>query len=215
VYLSYFVGIHHHQRGPWWPDLDERFGVKKLLRYGLVNRIEGDTVSFVFERGFGCIAEGARLEFAVAGNENSRAYLPVEPVTAEVNARDERGRPALLEQRVGQGRFVLCTYPIEHMAARTSGVNPEPTWQLYAALAEIAGVSPPVRVADPRVVVGEMRHKQGRRFVWFLSQHDAALECSPIVAAGELRELEGGPVRVPLALEAFGARVLELRSPPV
>lgn len=212
VYLSYFVGVHKHQRGPWWPDLDERFGVKKLLRYGLVNRIEGDIVTFEFERAFGSIARGARMEFVVAGTENSRAYLPVEPVTAEVIARDERGRPALLEQRVGQGRFVLCTYPIEHMAARTFGVNPEPTWQLYAALAEIAGVSPCVRVADPQVVVGEMRHQQGRRFIWFLNQRDGVLECTPSVSRGELRELDGSPVRMPLALEAFDVRVLELTS---
>ena len=42
VYVSYFVGVHENQRGPWWPDLDETFGVKKQLRYGLVNRIEDD-----------------------------------------------------------------------------------------------------------------------------------------------------------------------------
>jgi endo-1,4-beta-mannosidase len=209
VYVSYFVGVHKNQRGPWWPDLDETFGVQKLLRYGLVNRIEDATVTFEFERAFGSIAAGERLEFAVAGTENSRAFLPVEPAGALVVARDGRGRPALLEHRVGKGRLVLCTYPLEHMAAQTMGVNPEPTWRLYAALAEVAGVSPEVRVNDPRVITGEMVHADGRRFVWFISESEAPLSCTPIVASGSLRELDGAAPQLPLALPAFGVRVLE------
>lgn len=209
VYFSYFVGVHRNQRGPWWPDLDETFGVTKQLRYGLVNRIEDERVSFVFERGFGSIAAGERLEFVVAGTENSRAFLPVEPAGADVIARDARGRPALLERRTGSGRLVLCTYPIEHMAALTMGVNPEPTWRLYAALAEVAGVTPEVSVNDPRVIVGEMLHEDGRRFVWFISESDTRLSCTPRVNGGTLRDLEGGAVRLPLELEPFGVRVLE------
>jgi endo-1,4-beta-mannosidase len=225
VYFSYFVGVHKNQRGPWWPDLDETFGVKKQLRYGLVNRIEDERVTFEFERGFGSIAAGERMEFIVAGNENSRAFLPLEPNGASVLARDGWGRPALLEHRVGSGRLVLCTYPLEHMAAQTMGVNPEPTWRLYAALAEVAGVAPEVRVHDPRVIVGEMVHDSGRRFVWFISQSDAPISFTPLVASGALRALEpasagqGAPKQSDasrarqgvstLELPAFGVSVLE------
>ncbi|HTV20306.1 MAG TPA: cellulase family glycosylhydrolase [Polyangiaceae bacterium] len=209
VYLSYFVGAHKNQRGPWWPDLDETFGVRKQLRYGLVNRIEDERVTFEFERPFGSIAAGERMEFAVAGNENSRAFLPVEAAGAHVIARDARGRPALLEHRTGQGRLVLCTYPIEHMAALTMGVNPEPTWRLYAALAEVAGVAPEVSVNDPRIIVGEMVHDDGRRFVWFISESETPVSCTPRIATGALRELEGGALKMPLALEPFEVRVVE------
>jgi hypothetical protein len=204
--------VHKNQRGPWWPDLDETFGVKKLLRYGLVNRIEDERVTFEFERPFGSIAAGERMEFTVAGNENSRAFLPVEPNGASVIARDGRGRPALLEHQTGKGRMVLCTYPLEHMAAQSLGVNPEPSWRLYAALAEVAGVTPEVRVHDPRVIVGEMVHESGRRFVWFISQSDAPLAFRPILASGHLRSLaEGGPAKVTSELELppFGVSVLE------
>lgn len=212
VYCSYFVGVHKNQRGPWWPDLDETFGVKKLLRYGLVNRIEDERVTFEFERSFGSIAAGERMEFAVAGNENSRAFLPVAADGASVIARDGRGRPALLEHQTGKGRMVLCTYPLEHMAAQTLGVNPEPTWRLYAALAEVAGVTPEVRVHDPRVVVGEMVHESGRRFVWFISQSEAPISFTPILASGRLRPLTPGgasDVTSRLELPAFGVSVLE------
>ena len=209
MYCSYFVGVHKNQRVPWWPDLDETFGVKKQLRYGLVNRIEDDTVTFEFERAFGSIAAGERMEFAVAGSENSRAFLPLEPAGADVLARDARGRPALLEHRTGAGRLVLCTYPLEHMAAQTMNVNPEPTWRLYAALAEVAGATPEVRVLDPRVIVGELEHEDGRRFVWLVSESDRPLTCTPQLASGSLRELDGTTPAAPLALEPFGVRVLE------
>jgi hypothetical protein len=221
VYCSYFVGVHKNQRGPWWPDLDATFGVKKLLRYGLVNRIEDERVRFHFRRPFGSIAEGTELEFSVAGTENSRAFLPVEPNGARVIAEDGQGRPALLEHQVGLGRWVLCTYPIEHMAAQTMGVNPEPTWRLYSALADIAGVTPDVSVADPRVVVGELVHEDGRRFVWFINMVDTQLQCEPRLSGGTLRELdaEQDPVRphphgYNLELAPFAVRVLELQENP-
>ena len=131
----------------------------------------------------------------------------------------------MLEHRVGSGRLVLCTYPLEHMAAQTMGVNPEPTWRLYAALAEVAGVAPEVRVHDPRVIVGEMVHDSGRRFVWFINQSDAPLSFTPLVASGMLRALEpagagqGAPKQSDasmarervstIELSAFGVSVLE------
>ena len=70
---------------------------------------------------------------------------------AEVIATDAHGRPALLLRRVGDGDIILCTYPIEDMAAVTPRVNPDATVTLYDALADHAGVRRPVTVEDPRV----------------------------------------------------------------
>jgi len=214
VYCSYFVGVHKNQRGPWWPDLDATFGVKKLLRYGLVNRIEDERVRFNFRRPFGGIAEGSLLEFSVAGTENSRAFLPVAANGAEVIAEDRHGRPALLEHRVGEGRWILCTYPLEHMAAQTMAVNPEPTWRIYSALADVAGVTPDVSVADPRVVVGELVHEDGRRFVWFINMVDTSLRCEPRLRSGVLHSLDGArePIGNSLEFPPFGVHVLELTA---
>ncbi|MDT0319636.1 glycoside hydrolase 5 family protein [Streptomyces millisiae] len=209
VYASYFVGEHATQRGPWWPKLDETFGVRKALRYGLTDPIEDDELRMVFRRDFGAIKAGEELVFTVAGTENSRTYLPVEPDGAEVIAVDAHGRPALLSHAVGGGRMVLCTYPIEHMAAVTPRVNPEPTWRLYAALAAEAGVTPDVTVDDPRVLVGTMTHEDGCSFVWFVSQHDQPLSLTPTLATGSLFDLDGAKLPT-VELPPFGVVVAEL-----
>jgi endo-1,4-beta-mannosidase len=209
VYASYFVGEHRTQRGPWWPKLDETFGVVKQLRYGLVDPIEDDALRMVFQREFGGIGVGEELVFRVGGTAESRAFLPVVPDGAEVVAVDGHGRPALLRHRVGDGWMVLCTYPLEHLAARTPRVNPEPTWRLYAALAAVAGVPPRVRVDDPSVMTGLMEHSEdGRVFAWFVSQHASPVVVEPVVD-GVLVGLDGSPLDA-VELGAFGVLVGEV-----
>jgi endo-1,4-beta-mannosidase len=157
VYLSYFAGSTSVQRGSWIPSLGEIFGVRRQLWYGLVDPIEDDEVTFTFTTDFGDIAVGDQVSFRVAGNDSARSFLPVEPAGATVLAVDGHGRPALLRRRIGAGSVVLCTYPVEHMAARTPRVNPESTWRLYAALAVAAGVQRPLAASDPRVMTGLLR----------------------------------------------------------
>jgi hypothetical protein len=154
VYASYFAGSGRDQIGPWLPWLDQAFGVAHRLRYGVPDTVTADEVTLELVRDLGQLAAGTKLNFAVAGEGPARAYLPVEPAGAEVLAVDDRGRPALLRNRAGQGWMVLCTYPLEHLAASRPAANPEPTWQLYSALADKAGVTRRVRVDDPRVVLG-------------------------------------------------------------
>jgi endo-1,4-beta-mannosidase len=156
VYLSYFAGSTRTQRGPWVPWLNELFGLRQSLQYGLTNPIEVSEVSLTFATGLGDISSGDTLRFKVAGNESSRSYLPVEAEGAEVLATDQDGRPALLRRRVGRGSMIFCTYPIEHMAARTARANPEDTWRLYAALSIEAGVERALSISDPRVMVGSL-----------------------------------------------------------
>jgi endo-1,4-beta-mannosidase len=198
VYLSYFAGSTANQRGPWLSWLPEIFGVRHTLRYGLVDPIEDDVAAFTFVESFGDIEEGTTLSFRVAGEPSARAYLPVEPCGARVIAVDAYGRPALLSHTIGSGSTVLCTYPLEHMAARTPRANPESTWEIYSALAIHAGVSRPVRVADPRVLVGRLRQPK----------FDTALfvNCSGdrVVVEPILAEDVGLSLESPLILDAFG-----------
>lgn len=208
VYASFFAGDHATQRASWWPDLDQMFGVRKLTRYGLVDAVPDDLVRMTFVRDFGPIPAGTELQFAVAGNADARSFLPVQAVSAEVIAVDAAGRPALLRNRRAKGWMILGTYPLEYFAAMTPEVNPEPTWQLYDALAEEAGVVRGVRVADPRVAVSEMQHEDGRRFVWLVNHSDRSLTVSPLCSdLGLVRR--GSSLESQVTLEPYGVLVAE------
>jgi endo-1,4-beta-mannosidase len=198
VYLSYFAGSTPNQRGPWLTWLDELFGVRHRLRYGLVDPIEDDEVVFQFVDDLGDIAAGTRLTFSVAGEPSARAYLPVHPLGAKVVAVDRHGRPALLSHELGAGRTVLCTYPIEHMAARTPNVNPEDSHRIYSALASAAGVPRPVRVDDPRVLVGRVRSGESETALF--------VSCAPVQVAAEpvVTGVELGKAADSVVLEPFG-----------
>ena len=189
VYVSVFPGSTTNQRGPWLTDLGELFGVRQLLRYGLVDTIVDDVVTLEFERPLGDIEAGELLQFRAGGNASARAFLPVEPVGAEVLAVDGHGNPALLCQRKGKGAALLCTYPLEYMASHIPAANPESTWRLYAALAEAAGVSRPVRVDDPRVLTGMLRSTDGRETVIFVNASPDRVATTPVTSL----ELELGP----------------------
>ena len=203
VYLSYFAGSTAGQRGPWLAWLDEIFGVRHRLRPGLVDPIEDNNVAFEFVQDLGDIEAGTKLSFPVAGEASARSYLPVDPVGADVLAVDGHGRPALLRHRLGAGRTVLCTYPLEHMAARTPSANPESTWRVYSALAAVAGVSRPVRVADPRVLVGRL-HAGDSETVLFVNTSGEAVEAEPLVRDDAGLPPAGGP----LALGPFGVAAI-------
>lgn len=202
VYASYCAGETTAQRGPWWTGLDSLFGVAQELTYGLNDPVEDETVEITFVEPLGPLPEGATLRFRAAGNREARAFLPVRALDgAEVVARDSHGRPAIVVKRHGAGRAVLCTYPLEYFAARLGRVNPEDTWRLYDALAELAGVRRPAHVEDPRVLA-DVLVDDGGELVVVLSQHDEPVERTVIHADGR---------RTAVRLPGLGATILHRR----
>jgi endo-1,4-beta-mannosidase len=185
VYVSYCAGDVSWHRGPSYGNMNELFGVRHQLDVGLANRIEDDMVQFTFTRDFGGLPRGTTLDFKAAGSEHGRAYLPVTPTTAEVIATDSRGRPALLRRQVGRGSLILCSYPLEYMAALTPGVNPDATVALYGALAAHAGVRRLISVDDPRVACDVLAHHNGTRFAVIASHADERLALKAALAPGE------------------------------
>lgn len=210
LYLSYTAGEVGHHRQPWIPYFDETFGVRKQITYGVVDEVADDEVRFIFAEDFGGIEEGETLRFRVSGNEHSRAFLPVIPDGAKVVATDAHGNPALLRRASGQGEAVLCTYPVELFAARSTRVNPDDAHRLYTALADIAGVGREVVVDDPHVFADVLVHQDGRRFAWLVSQHPGEATATPRTA-GSLRSLAGEPLSE-VTLAPYGVEVVELKS---
>ncbi len=208
VFASYFAGSQPGQRGPWMPWLEQAFGVRHHLRYGLADPIEDAEVTFEMVADLGELVTGATLSFPVAGNANARAYLPAEPDGAQVLAVDGHGRPALLRHQTGKGAMVLCTYPIEHMASERPRANPEATWRLYSALATSAGVSRPLRAADPRVSVGRLRAGERDAFVALnLSPDDVTVD---LFSDGRSILSADGATIGRLALAPYGVALLYL-----
>ena len=210
VYASLCAGDEPVQRGAWVPDLPGTFGVEHRLRYGLVEPIVEDVVEITVVRGFGTLRAGEVLRVRAGGTADSRSYLPVTAVGADVIAVDGHGNPVLLERRLGAGRTVLCTYPLENMAAHLARVNPESTWRLYDALAEVAGARRSVRVHDPRVFCDVLVREDGERFAWFVSQHEEEVVIdvesgTPLLDRTSGEDL-GGKVRLP----PFGVVVARL-----
>jgi hypothetical protein len=79
---------------------------------------------------------------------------------------------------------VLCTYPVEHMAAVTPSVNPEATSVLYGALAAHAGVRRLIQVDDRRVASDVVVRADGEHFAWLVSQANQQLTIEPRLAGG-------------------------------
>jgi endo-1,4-beta-mannosidase len=211
VYVSYSRGSHAIHRGPWHSHLNAMFGVEHRLGYGSADTVTDTQVTFTLLMDFGTLGHGARLSFRPEGSADGRGYLPVRPAGAEVVAVDSHERPALLRRRVGRGSVVLCTYPIEQMAALATHTSAEATTGLYDALASHAGVRRAVTVDDPRVGADVLARDDGRRFAWLVSQADEPVTAKPQLANGlRLRELGGSPVGDTVTLDPFGIAVYAL-----
>ena len=217
VYLSYSPGDTGWHRGPSYGRLNELFGVRHQLDVGMNNPIEDDVVTFRLRRDFGGLARGTTLTFKAAGDQHSRGFLPVEPAGpggAEVLAADARGRPALLLRRAGpagRGSLVLCTYPIEHMAALTPQVNPDDSVTLYGALASHAGVRRAITVDDPRVACDTLIRDDGTLFAVLASHAAEPLTVKPALGCGgELAPLDGQGAGEGVTLAPFGIKIMTI-----
>jgi endo-1,4-beta-mannosidase len=211
VYVSYSRGTHKVHRGPWHSHLNEMFGVEHQLGYGPAEVISDEVVTFTFQADFGTLARGSRVSFPVAGGLHSRGFLPVRPAGAEVIAVDSRDRPALLLRRAGAGSIVLCTYPVEQLAAAVAKASPEATSVLYDALAVHAGVRRLVTVNDPRIGADVLAREDGRRFAWLVSQASEPVTVKPQLAGQlRLRDLDGALAGEAVTLEPFGVSVFQL-----
>jgi len=137
----------------------------------------------------------------------------VRPDGAEVLATDGHDRPALLLRRTGAGSVILCTYPIEHMAALTTDVNPDAIPALYDALAIHAGVRRLVTVDDPRVAADVLVHEDGSQFAWLVSHAAEPVTIKPQLASGSrLCALDGAPSNGSVSLAPFGVGVFCIES---
>ena len=130
-------------------------------------------------------------------------------------AVDAHDRPALLRRRAGAGALILCTYPLEYMAAVTQDANPGGASTLYDALATYAGARRPVTVDDPRVAADVLVRADGARFAWLVSHAAEPVTVKPQLGSGErLCDLDGTPASETLTLAPYGVGVFAIDPGP-
>lgn len=135
VYVSYTPGAAPVQRGFWHADPDAFFGIHHRTRFAGVHRIDAGTLPVAYGRDDLTDALGDVRGLPVDGTESHRRILPVEATEAEIVALDDADRPILLERRVGTGRIVLATLPLELMVGEVSDGAPVALVRLYRWLA--------------------------------------------------------------------------------
>ena len=174
VYLSYFAGSTANQRGPWLAWLDEIFGVSHRLRYGLVDPIVDDEVVVRLRRGPRRDPGG----HAALVPRRRRAERPGLPARGPGRCRGRRGR-RLRPSRPPPARPRRRTDGPLHLPARAHGradALGEPREHVADLLRRSpreAGVSRPVRVDDPRVLVGRVRSGGSDTIVFVNCSSDA------------------------------------------
>ncbi|MBI2939427.1 MAG: cellulase family glycosylhydrolase [Chloroflexi bacterium] len=169
------------------------FGARHQLRYGISDLPRRSAVTLRFIRPLVGFGEGEEIVCPVAGTPPDTAYLPLETTTAEVIAVDDEGRPALIVNRIGQGRVVLVTYPLEYYAFWTPDGNTTTALDsLYLALRELAGIRPPADCANRFIETGTFTSVDGAEQLVVLVNHAWTTEEGPLRLGGTATNWETG-----------------------
>jgi endo-1,4-beta-mannosidase len=131
------------------PEMEELFGAR------LADHTPASEVTLKVEKPFGGLQPGETFHYQAQSSHHKHWAATLELAGAEVIATDQDGRPALVAHTYGKGKVLLCIYPIESYLALTPAVyeQPEPTYRLYRAFYEWAGVKPLFRTDQPSVEV--------------------------------------------------------------
>jgi endo-1,4-beta-mannosidase len=186
VYWSYFGGDYDFHQGMWCHNFEELTGCAHRLRYGVPDlppprvEISGDGLAIAIEP---------------AGTPFQRAYLPLEPRTGVVVARDQAGRPAVVRNALGRGSVFFCAYPWEHYAAQQTGDRTSQA--LYAWLALAAGARVDA-TADPAVQLHRARgHDEELVWVFNRSWEERAADVDAPGGGGPYAAKELRLLRIP------------------
>jgi hypothetical protein len=198
---------------PWFPNLGAFIGARPRIRYGLIES-SPDSLHVTLARDFGDLTKGTELHVAVRGDQRRRAGLVVEPREATVIAIDHAGDPIILERRLGTGRVVFVTHPLEYYALNRLNANAsDETWRFYRAVAHVAHAFP-ARTWHSLVQSFSWHSKTTpalRRVLLVNHASEAVVTDLPDVS-GKLRDVESGEqcAAHSIQLEAKGVRVFDI-----
>ncbi len=163
VYWSYFSGDYSWHQGAWCHDFEALTGCRHQLRYGCYDLPDED-----------CRLHGPDIDLhtsTVVGDPYPRAYLPVDPVDADLLACDGRGHPALTVKKHGGGRVFFLNHPWEYYLSQQADVNEtDSSHELYRMVARAAGATPEVACeSEHGVVQARVARAPAGRLLWLVN----------------------------------------------
>ena len=115
------------------------------------------------------IAKAAGPQEMIADNFRfscrSEFELVLNPLEAEVLARNEAGAPVLTRSKAGKGTVVFCAFGLEASLTEQPRAFSGEYWKLYVLLAELAGVRRAVTRTNPMLTLTEHRAEDGSLLV--------------------------------------------------
>lgn len=196
---------------PWYPDLGALVGARLLIRYGLVEDLGAQSVTMRFVRDFGGIEAGTALRFAMRGETRRCAPVRCLPREALTIACDEHENPTILEHRLGSGRVIFVTHPLEYyLMNEPARVRPE-LGTLYRAVAHIDGDPGSAIAHNPLVQAFVWQHaKRAHARRVLVVNHGWERTAVRMSAAASMIDVESKEsVAREFELEAKGVRLLE------
>ncbi len=195
------------------PEMEDLFGAR------LADHVPVENVKLTVVTAFGDLQAGDSFCFHTSGKP--RHWPAVLDLTGgQVIATDQDGRPALIANTFGNGKTLLCAYPIESYLADQAGAfeGEEGTHRLYRAFSQWSAVAPLFSTDRPSVEVGGLTG-QGRGYA-ILANHSPTAQRVTIssrlpirsvcqVTADGLQPIETVDTKWTMSIEGFQGAILE------
>jgi endo-1,4-beta-mannosidase len=198
------------------PEMGDLFGAT------LADHAPAEEVTLTVVVPFGGLAPGQTFRY-YAGDDPRRWPATLNLAGGQVVAADQDGRPAIVAHTFGQGKALLCAYPLEsYLAAKPAAFDgAENTHALYRALCAWAGIAPRFATDHPSVEAGALVG-QGRGYA-VLANHRAApqtvtvtardaLHSAALVTVDGLQPLALDGHSWTLEIEGYGGAVVEWQT---
>lgn len=129
------------------PEMENLFGAR------LVDHAPVSGITLKVVTSWGGLNPGETFTYSAAADNPRQWAATLEVHGGTVIAVDQDGRPALVVNRLGKGRTLLCAYPLESCLANLPAAfdREENTWRIYQAFRDWAGVKPRFWANQPAV----------------------------------------------------------------
>ncbi len=134
------------------PEMDELFGAR------LADHVPVQDVLLKVVSSLAGLQAGETFEYRVDGSNPRNWAATLEERGGQVVAVDQDDRPALIANQYGQGKTLLCAYPLESYLAQIPSVfeGQESTYRIYQAFRQWAGIRSLFTSDQPLVEVSSL-----------------------------------------------------------